>query len=338
MNKLFKNHRMGRCKMTQWKWISVKNPCRLIPANHSDSTDAMVCVLTLPEIKEYRRQGYEVEIVEMVLPDAPRRLVDVVAQPKIKRYRIASAHVDTTGSSSLEICGGVGNSVLCCASEDKPSVRRGLPVRKMRGVYVKAVQTYNGKSRKKELLERFVVLVRKQADIAKEMDDIRAELATLLPDDDGNPPVFNLFQPFVDEDKLSCCFNCIFQKFFGALPTERLDGYYAKPIDLIAYFFILVEWERLGNCIFSEKCKKPFFEYINEKVLVEGIGKTERTFYNRLTHTMNDFRCNLMKEPASSNFRGECWKRDFFIKDFLKVLAIFHATEYYKELETRKHA
>lgn len=336
MNKLLKNHRMGRCKMPHRKWISVKNPCRLIPVNHSDSTDAKVCVLTLPEIIEYRRQGYEVKIVKRVLPDAPHRLVDVVAQSK--RYRIVSAHINTVGDSSHEICGDVDNPVLCSASENKPSVHRVLPVRKMRGVYVRAVRTYNGKSRKKELLERFVVLVRKQADIAKEMDDIRAELATLLPDDDGNPPVFNLFQPFVDEDKLSCCFNCIFQKFFGALPTERLEGYYAKPIDLIAYFFILVEWERLGNCIFSEKCKKPFFEYINKRVLIEGIGKTERTFYNRLTHTMNDFRCNLMKEPASSSFRGECWKRDFFIKDFLKVIAIFHATEYYKELAKRKHA
>lgn len=194
------------------------------------------------------------------------------------------------------------------------------------------------KKRKKELLERFVVLIKKQAEIAKELDDIRAELAALLPEDDERPPVFNLFQPFVDEDKLSDCFNYIFQKFFGTLPTERLEGYYAKPIDLIAYMFILVEWERLGNCIFSEKCKKPFFEYINEKVLVEKIGKTERTFYNRLTLTMNDFRNNLMKEPASSKFKGECWKRDFFIKDFLKVLGIFHGTDYYKELEMRKHA
>lgn len=45
----------------------------------NDFTDAVVCVLALPEIKEYRRQGYEVEIVERDLPDAPRRLVDVVS-------------------------------------------------------------------------------------------------------------------------------------------------------------------------------------------------------------------------------------------------------------------
>ena len=36
---------------------------------------------------------------------------------------------------------------------------------------------------------------------------------------------------FVDENKLSDCFLYIFQKFFGALPTETLDGYYKKPID-----------------------------------------------------------------------------------------------------------
>ncbi|WP_294722372.1 hypothetical protein [Prevotella sp.] len=99
-----------------------------------------------------------------------------------------------------------------------------------------------------------------------------------------------------------------------------------------------MEWEKLGSFIFSEKCKKPFFDYVCEKVIANQIGKTERTFYNRLTLTMNDFRQKLMKEPASSKFKDDCWKKDMFIKDFLKVVGIFHGMEYYKELMKHKYA
>ena len=181
-------------------------------------------------------------------------------------------------------------------------------------------------------------MVKAHAELTKRLADFGKKIHDALPDDETGIPVYNLFRPFVDENKLSDCFLCIFQKFFGALPTETLDGYYKKPIDLIAYLFILVEWERLANYIFSEKCKKPFFEFVKEKVLVEKLDTTERTFLNRLTVTMGDFRNNLMKEPISSNFKGERWKKDFFIKDFLKVVEIFHGTEYYQELAKRKHA
>ena len=88
----------------------------------------------------------------------------------------------------------------------------------------------------------------------------------------------------------------------------------------------------------SEATLNKFFEYVKEKNVTDGIGKTERTFQNRLTCTMGDFRKKLAEEPLSSKFKNECWKNDFFIKDFLKVLRIFHGTKYYKELELRKHA
>lgn len=201
------------------------------------------------------------------------------------------------------------------------------------------------KTETQQLLGRYVVLVKRQEEIAKEqieivreMEEIHAELVDILPKRNENTRVYNLFQPFVDAKKLSVCFSSIFKKFFGILPTEKLEGDYNKQIDLIAYFFIIVEWEELGSYIFKEKCKKPFFEYINKNVLKGELGVTERTFYNRLTCTMDDFRKKLSKEPVSSKFKNECWKNDFFIKDFLKVLRIFHGTEYYKELEMRKHA
>lgn len=84
--------------------------------------------------------------------------------------------------------------------------------------------------------------------------------------------------------------------------------------------------------------QKTVFEYINKKVVIDKIGMTERTFHNRVTRTLDDFRNKLSTEPISSKFKRVCWKNDLFIKDFLKVLGIFHGTDYYKELELRKHA
>lgn len=213
-----------------------------------------------------------------------------------------------------------------------------LPLSKGRIKSTKAARPVGRKYDRRELLERFVVVVRKIIDAVQEMDDLREEIVRVLPCDDTTAPTYGIFKPFVDEEKLSKCFHTVFQKFFGALPTEKLEGNYRNPIDLTAYLFILVEWEGLGNYVFREKCKKPFFDYINKKVIVEGIGVTERTFQNRLTVTMGDFREKLSKEPTSSRFKGECWKNDLFIRDFLRVVEVFHGTEYYKELHRNMRA
>lgn len=188
------------------------------------------------------------------------------------------------------------------------------------------------------LIKEYLALVREQAKLTEKLAEFEKKLREALPNDGTSISTCKLFRSFVDVNKLADCFHCIFQKFFGPLPTEKLEGDYHKQVDLAAYFFIIVEWEELGSYIFKEKCKKPFFEYINKNVLTEELGVTERTFHNRLTSTMDDFRKKLSTEPVSSKFKGECWKNDFFIKDFLKVLEIFHGTDYYKELEMRKHA
>lgn len=227
---------------------------------------------------------------------------------------------------------GFGGISVCCASKGKPKGKDGLLHTPGNGRHASASGMVIPQGRRQRLLERYIVLVKKHRELTQELDDYGREFAAALPNDDMTAPTYNLFRPFVDEDKLSDCFRCIFQKYFGVLPTERLEGDYKNKIDLVAYFFILVEWENFGNYTFSEKCKKPFFEFINEKVLVEKLDVTERTFHNRLTRTMDDFRKNLARESLSSKFKGDSWKRDRFIKYFLKVLEIFHATEYYKEL------
>ncbi len=283
MKDFSKNHRKGRCKTPQTKWIPV-NPFELFRDKHLNNSDSKVRVLTNPEIEDFRNKGYSVDIVDRILPKCTR----------------------------------------------------GYPY-KGSGMSIKVVRELNKKSRKQELLERHVVVIRKIGELMKEVDDLGKEIHAMQ-DDEMPKSVFNLFKPFVDEAKLAECFYCIFQKFFGAAPCVSLKGRCRKPIDLIAYFFILVEWENLGNSIFSEKCKKPFFEYISENIVVGQIGKTERTFYNRITREMDGFRKKLLSEPVSSAFNGEHWKTNEFFIDFLKVIKIFHETEFYKELKKLKLA
>ena len=81
---------------------------------------------------------------------------------------------------------------------------------------------------------------------------------------------------------------------------------------------------------------KPFFEYIELKV-TGTLGKSERTFRNRLKETMKDFRDRLEHEPANSNYRDSVWARDPFVEDYRRVRGNFHKMDYYRELNRLKN-
>lgn len=317
MKELFLSHRLKRYKMKLWEWLGFKNLYKsILEGDFKIDGNTKVLILTEEEISNFCKDGYDVEILNKVSPSYPRRLIDILIGLKKILHHTLPTTIDAARVLATDIIEEMFNAscCYCCAS------------------------AFPCNPNTNELFNEFLVLVKEQAQLAKKMEAFGNKLRAALPNDDIAIPVYGLFKPFVDENKLSDCFYGIYQKFFGALPTERLEGDYKKPIDLIAYLFVLVEWEKLGNYTFSEKCKKPFFEYINKKVVIDKIGMTERTFHNRVTRTMDDFRNKLSTEPISSKFKGECWKNDLFIKDFLKVLEIFHGTEYYKELEMRKHA
>ena len=321
MKELFFSHRLKWCKTFWENWIDLKNLNESIHEGRFNvDSNTKVLILTEEEITTFRKDGYDVEIVNKISPSYPRRLVDiVVGLNKIrKREHTLPPPVDVAHLLSMEI----GKEVLaspfhCCACACTFSYGTGND---------------NG------LIKEYLALVREHVKLTEKLAEFEKKLREALPNDGTSISTCKLFRPFVDVNKLADCFHCIYQKFFGPLPTGKLEGDYHEQVDLAAYFFIIVEWEELGSYIFKEKCKKPFFEYINKNVLTEELGVTERTFHNRLTSTMDDFRKKLSTEPVSSKFKGECWKNDFFIKDFLKVLEIFHGTEYYKELELRKHA
>ena len=338
MNKLFEKLNLGRCKTALSERISVRTPFRPISMHSIDTSGAYLYVMTVAKIVELQKKGYEVEILRKIPSTRPRRVTDIVIEQNRRQLHPLPTTVEYSSLMSIKRPGDAPPFHDACFCSDTPPGRNGGTGRRRKASFLKPTQTIVYKSKRKELLEEYLVLVKEHARLSKRLINYGKKLHDALPDDDIPIPDFNIFQPFVDENKLSNCFFSIYQEFFGATPTVFLDGYYKKPIDLIAYFFILVEWEKLGSFIFSEKCKKSFFDYVCEKVLANQIGKTERTFYNRLTLTMNDFRQKLMKEPASSTFKGDCWKKDLFIRDFLKVVGIFHGMEYYKELMKHKHA
>ena len=317
MKELFFSHRLKRYKTMLWKWLGLENIYEsIIEGNFILDDNTKVLILTEAETFTFRKKGYDVEIVHKISSSYPRRLIDIVIGLKKIWHHTLPATIDAAHILSADVIEEMLNASCCCCC----------------ATVFPYSQSMN------ELFDEFLVLVKEQVQLAKKMEDFGNKLRAALPNDEIAIPTYCIFKPFVDENKLSDCFYCIYQKFFGALPTEKLEGDYNKPIDLIAYLFVLVEWEKLGNYTFSEKCKKPFFEYINKKVVIDKIGMTERTFHNRVTRTLDDFRNKLSTEPVSSKFKGECWKNDFFIKDFLKVFEIFHGTDYYKELEMRKHA
>lgn len=66
-----KNHRKGRCKTPQTKWIPV-NPFELFRDKHLNNSDSEVRVLTNPEIEDFRNNGYSVDIVDRILPKCTR--------------------------------------------------------------------------------------------------------------------------------------------------------------------------------------------------------------------------------------------------------------------------
>lgn len=152
-----------------------------------------------------------------------------------------------------------------------------------------------------------------------------------LPDDDRKKPG-GLFRDFVDESKLALCFKKVSVDFYGIDRKEALKGSDKDTVTFIGYLFILVEHEHLGNSNFSEKGINPFFRFIIDHGIVHA-QCTPRTFYNRLKGALGTFRDRMLSESRDSKFQNDYWRANIYLQNFLKVREIFHATEYYKELE-----
>ncbi len=181
-----------------------------------------------------------------------------------------------------------------------------------------------------ELMEEVYTKLREIASSSREMETLLRQIKEGVPADSMGMPSSALFKRSVDERLLADVFCDVYQKFFGAFATEKLEGRFNKRVDLIAYFFIIVERYRLGNSEFNDRGKKPFYEFCKNSVLADDFKVTSATLYNRLTKTMDSFRRNLMQESLKSNFKRECWRGDIFLKDFKRVEKIFNETLFLK--------
>lgn len=252
MKELFFSHRLKWCKTFLEKWIDLKNFNESIREGRLKvDSNTKVLILTEEEATTFRKDGYDVEIVSKVSPSYPRRLVDIfVGLNKIrKRMHTLPPTFDVARLLSMEMGEEIlASSFHCCAC---------------------ACAFPYGTGNSNGLIKEYLALVREQAKLTEKLAEFEKKLREALPNDGTSISTCKLFRSFVDVNKLADCFHCIFQKFFGPLPTEKLEGDYHEQVDLAAYFFIIVEWEELGSYIFKEKCKKPFFEYINKNVLTE---------------------------------------------------------------------
>lgn len=185
------------------------------------------------------------------------------------------------------------------------------------------VQTVDDISQRAEMEQMYWAVV----EIARNMERV----ILTLPDDDRKKPT-GLFRDFVDEGKLALCFKQISVDFYGIDRKEALKGSDKDTVTFIGYLFILVEHEHLGNPNFSEKGINPFFRFIMDHGIV-NTQCTPRTFYNRLKGALGTFRDRMLSESRDSKFQNDYWRANIYLQNFLKVREIFHATDYYKELE-----
>lgn len=142
-----------------------------------------------------------------------------------------------------------------------------------------------------------------------------------------------LFNSVIDESRLAYGLSQLHAKFFGMERKAVLEGENRNEIDFSAYLFLLVEALGLGNDIFYEKGKKPFFRFICEKVIV-GLDKSDRTFLNRLKE-MDDLRRQIKNRSlgklCNTPKNGETHRRNF-----LMVLKLFLKGDFYREMKRLK--
>ena len=157
------------------------------------------------------------------------------------------------------------------------------------------------------------------------------EMIEKMPDDGDDGSNSGLFQSFVDPGKLASSFWEIFVKFFGIEPEARLTGRSKTIVDFAAYLFLLVEHEGLGSQTFGIKGRKPFFEFVRDRV-IPALTMTPRTFNNYIK-AMDGFRKMLEQEPKGSDFRQARWNNTPHIGNYRTISDYFHNTPYYEELK-----
>lgn len=136
----------------------------------------------------------------------------------------------------------------------------------------------------------------------------------------------------VDENKLASCFAKLYNYYF-VQRKSLLEGKHDES-RFFAYLFLLVEIEGLGKEGFADNSRRPFFEFIEEKVIEGNMEKTMRTFHNRVTDLLK-LREQILF-PSKNHSENQIWENNSDYKNFHGIRGIFHKSRYFKELEILK--
>lgn len=138
----------------------------------------------------------------------------------------------------------------------------------------------------------------------------------------------------VDENKLASCFMKLYSYYF----VQRkcfLEGKHDESL-FFAYLFLLVEMEGLGKEGFADNSRKPFFEFIQKRVVEGNMEKTMRTFHNRVDK-LQGLRKQMLFQGGNLS-ENQIWKNNSDYKNFHGIRGIFHKSRYFKELEILKNS
>lgn len=326
--KTVENGRLGGRETTQTGKEAGKGLQSVNPQNKFGS--AVVCVMTKDEIKKHLRQGAYVKIVGT---EGKVEVAQAIAKAE-ELVPLSDVGVVVEGSGAVCTPWDVHRSEygewVHCLREDFSEV---LPPHFEETFCLGGIVTAcmidipSAAFSLDRLRKKYVVIMATAQKLQQQMAELEEELQQLSAEGNGTPP-FNIFNPVVDENKLADCFYRMYADFFGPNKTTALDGD-CDETDFAAYLFLLVAKEGLGKDNFVETAKKPFFEFIQAKVII-NLNKTDRTFRNRLDGMDNLCKQVLKGRTATGSKAVQTGTHH---RNFHKVLGNFHETPYYRGLE-----
>lgn len=142
-----------------------------------------------------------------------------------------------------------------------------------------------------------------------------------------------VFLQTIPENEMADALYEVYEKILGNNEKAREKNYGLKPIDLIAYLYIMVDIKNYGRYDFHENGKQPFFEFFIEKVrpeLKNVHGVTRRTMSNRINQ---DFSWLYLSPEGKKNKPEKLQKKiEEIEKAFNTICGIFHNTKLGKKL------
>ena len=184
---------------------------------------------------------------------------------------------------------------------------------------------------------RFLALIlidieKQKAILEKEVSEIRKRMRQLPEDhnDEGQEDELeqdgkSVFNKYIDENHMADALFEVYEQY----RSNNLFNKDFKPIDLIAYMFVMVDRFGYGRLDFRSNAQKPFFDFFKRKVVpdLEGTrGNTRESMGNRLRGRMRYLYPNT--PPKSQLLMSKRLVAEKTEKEYIEVCGNFHKTQY----------